>query len=69
LLQHGVSEVSMRQAVFGRGGYVQQPWGRFAEMFWGVSRARERSEVELKLLGQLVGGVGVARVADYGYAA
>lgn len=26
-------KVSMRQAVFGRSGYVQQPWGRFAEMF------------------------------------
>lgn len=56
----------MRQAVFGRGGYVQQPWGRFAEMFWGVSRAREGSEVELELRVQLVGGFGVARVAEYG---
>ena len=34
----------------------------------GESRARERSEVEVELLGQLGGGVGVARVADYGYA-
>ena len=59
MLRHGVSEVSMRQAVFGRGGYVQQPWGRFAEMFSGGIKGAGRSEVERELRGRLAGGVGV----------
>ena len=58
MLQHGVSEGSMRRA-----GWAQ--WIRTAAMgsvrgnVLGVSRARERSEVELELRGRLAGGVGV----------
>ena len=32
--------------LFGRSGYVQQPWGRFAEMFLGGIEGAGRSEVE-----------------------
>jgi hypothetical protein len=45
--------------LFGRSGYVQQPWGRFAEMFLGGIKGAGRSEVELELRGRLAGGVGV----------
>ena len=53
----------MRQAVFEGNGYVQQPWGRFAEMFLGGIKGVGRREVKLELRGRVAGGVGGVWVA------